>query len=132
MVDAGTSQAAIAEEGAAVRALAKAEPFTLLTPGAARPDPSSVKTAVMGNVTVMVSLTGLVDGAAEKQRLQAELEDTRNRVGSLGQRLSNEAFRSRAPADVIAKEEAKLAEAKDRLARLEEQLARMESAGPTA
>ena len=73
----------------------------------------------------MVPLAGLVDSAAEKDRLRAELDDARSRADSLGERLANDAFKSRAPAAVIEKEEARLAETRQRIMRLEEELARL-------
>jgi valyl-tRNA synthetase len=125
IVDAGGSFAAIESEMEAIRALARAEPLTLLGANDDRPDPQQAKTTVLGEVTVMVPLAGLVDSAAEKDRLRSELDDARSREDSLGERLANTAFRSRAPAAVIAKEEARLAETRQRIMRLEEELARL-------
>jgi valyl-tRNA synthetase len=125
IVDAAGSFAAIESEAEAIRALARAEPLTLLGAHDERPDPREVKTTVLGEVTVMLPLAGLVDSAAEKDRLQAELDDARSRVRGLGERLANDAFRSRAPAAVVEKEEARLAETRQRMTRLEEELTRL-------
>ncbi|MDP7620138.1 MAG: valine--tRNA ligase, partial [Dehalococcoidia bacterium] len=63
IVDAGGSFAAIESEMEAIRALARAEPLTLLGANDDRPDPQQAKTTVLGEVTVMVPLAGLVDSA---------------------------------------------------------------------
>ena len=125
IVDAGGSFAAIESETEAIRALARAEPLTLLGANDERPDSQQVKTTVLGEVTVMVPLAGLVDSAAERDRLQAELDDARSRADDLAERLANDAFRSRAPTAVVEKEEARLAETRQRMTRLEEELARL-------
>jgi valyl-tRNA synthetase len=125
IVDAGGSFAAIESETEAIRALARVEPLTLLRKNEERPAPQEVRTTVLGEVTVMLPLAGLIDSAAEKDRLQGELDDARSRAASLGERLANEAFRSRAPATVVEKEETRLAETRQRMTRLEEELARL-------
>ena len=125
IVDASSSAEAIQAEAEAVRALARAGSLSFLRPGDPRPDPREVKTAVLGRVTVMLPLVGLMDSAAERGRLRAELDDARTRAESLGERLANDAFRSRAPAAVVEKEQARLAETRERMLRLEEELARL-------
>ena len=125
VVDPGDSAEALEAEVDAIRALARTDPLTLLRPGDERPDPRQVKTAVLGRITVMLPLGGLGDTAAELDRLQAELEDARSRADDLGQRLANEAFRSRAPAAVVEKEEARLIETRERMTRIEGELSRL-------
>ena len=125
IVDAGASTQAIRQETNAVRALARVGSLSLLGKDDPRPDPREVKTAVLGGITVMLPLAGLVDTAAERGRLSAELDDARKRAADLGQRLANDGFRSRAPAAVVEKEEARLAETQERMSRLEDELARL-------
>ncbi len=125
IVEAGASMEAIRTEAEAVRSLARVKPLSLLETEDSRPDPQEVKTAVLGGVTVMVPLAGLVDSAVERVRLRAELDDARARVESLRARLANQEFRSRAPAAVVEKEEARLVETQDRMSRLEEELGRL-------
>ena len=119
------SQAAIADSREAIGALARVSSLTVLAPGDERPDPASVTTAILDGVTVMAPLAGLVDADAERARLSKELEETRSRLSGLEQRLGNEGFRSKAPAHVVAKEEERLEESRQRAERIEEQLARL-------
>ena len=98
---------------------------SVLAEGDERPDPASVMTAILDGVTVMAPLAGLVDADAERARLSKELDETRSRLTGLEQRLGNEGFRSKAPANVVAKEEERLEESRQRVQRIEEQLARL-------
>jgi len=78
-----------------------------------------------GGVQALVPLAGLVDVDAERPRLQkaiAELDqlDERSR-----RKLDSAGFRDKAPAEVVAKEERKLAEFQAKLERLRTQLAEL-------
>jgi valyl-tRNA synthetase len=53
---------------------------------------------------VVVPLAGVVDVAKECRRLRGELEQLEKQLDSLRQRLRNEGFVSRAPADVVQAE----------------------------
>lgn len=119
------SQEAIADSHEAISVLARVASLNVLTPGDERPDPGSVMTAILDGVTVMVPLAGLVDANAERLRLSKELEETRGRLTGLEQRLANESFRSKAPPQVVSKEEGRLEESRRRAQRIEEQLARL-------
>ncbi len=119
------SRGAIAESRDAIGVLARVSSLNVLDEGDERPDPASVMTAILDGVTVMAPLAGLVDAEAERSRLSKELEETRGRMAGLEQRLANEGFRSKAPANVIAKEEERLDESRQRVQRIEEQLARL-------
>ena len=119
------SQEAIADSREAIGVLARVSSLSVLAPEDERPDPASVMTAILDGVTVMVPLAGLVDADAERSRLSKELEETRGRLTGLEQRLANESFRSKAPPQVVAKEEERLEESRQRVQRIEEQLARL-------
>ena len=119
------SQEAITDSREAIGALARVSSLSVLAPEDERPDPASVMTAILDGVTVMVPLAGLVDADAERSRLSKELEETRGRLTGLEQRLANESFRSKAPPQVVAKEEERLEESRQRVQRIEEQLARL-------
>jgi valyl-tRNA synthetase len=75
-----------------------------------------VATAVLENAQVVVPLAGLLDVGAERIRLEKEIAETEQYVSRIDAKLSNEQFRSKAPADVVAAEEERRAKA---LARLE-------------
>ncbi len=119
------SQEAIADSREAIGVLARVSSLSVLTPEDERPDPASVMTAILDGVTVMVPLAGLVDTDAERSRLSKELDETRGRLAGLEQRLANESFRSKAPPQVVAKEEERLEESRQRMQRIEDQLARL-------
>ncbi len=119
------SQKAIADSREAIGVLARVSSLSVLAPEDERPDPASVMTAILDGVTVMVPLAGLVDADAERSRLSKELEETRGRLTGLEQRLANDSFRSKAPPQVVAKEEERLEESRQRVQRIEEQLARL-------
>ena len=62
----------------------------------------------------IVPLAGLIDLDAERTRLSAQLAEAEGEVRRLEGKLGNEQFRSKAPADVVAREEEKLAAARSR------------------
>ncbi|MBR6325107.1 MAG: hypothetical protein IKR62_08965, partial [Victivallales bacterium] len=64
----------------------------------------------------------IVDLDAEKKRLEKQEAELAKYVGVVEKKLSNEKFVSKAPADVVAQERAKLAEAQEKLARVREQM----------
>jgi valyl-tRNA synthetase len=66
-------------------------------------------------IDVFVDLTGLIDVAAEVERLEKEGTKLQNLIQSKAKKLDNANFVDRAPADVVAKE-------RESLAQLEEQL----------
>jgi valyl-tRNA synthetase len=74
-------------------------------------------------VTVELDLAGTVDVGAERKRLEKDLAAARKEAQSMTAKLGNEAFTSRAPADVIEKSRARLAAAEADIARLESRLA---------
>jgi valyl-tRNA synthetase len=71
---------------------------------------------------VYVPLEGLLDPAAERQRLGKELEKARGFVSAQEGKLKNEKFVSGAPADVVEAEREKLRAQIDKVAKLEEAL----------
>jgi valyl-tRNA synthetase len=89
-------------------------------PAEQRPDKAA--TLVVREAEVILPLAGLVDLDAERKRLQAEAEQTEAEIARTGALLANEGFTSRAPAQVVARERAKLAAAHERLAKLRERL----------
>ena len=82
-----------------------------------------VVTSVLPVGRVVLPMAGLFDLDAERARLQKQIDDASNEVERLERKLANEQFRTRAPADVVAKEEERLATAGGRLRGLEESLA---------
>ncbi|HEY3247328.1 MAG TPA: valine--tRNA ligase [bacterium] len=99
--------------------LAKAEP-TFTEPGTPKP-PSSVG-AVLASSEVYISAP-VRDAGKERRRIQRDLDQLDAELGRLRQRLENEEFVTRAPAEVVVRERARLAEMEGRRKRLTELLA---------
>ena len=87
--------------------LAKIKTITVLSASDEQPPALS---ALAGTLEIMVSLEGVVDIDKELGRLDKELERLATEKVRLAGKLSNENFVARAPADVVAKERAKLAD----------------------
>ncbi len=72
-----------------------------------------------------VPLTGTVDTAKEKEKLQKELDYTRGFLAAIEKKLSNERFVNNAPEQVVANERQKLADAEAKIKALAAQLQSM-------
>jgi len=79
--------------------------------------------ALVGELKVMVPLVGLIDLGAEQARLGKDVAKKQQELERLQQKLANPNFADKAPADVVAKERQKLADAEAALATLQTQLA---------
>lgn len=66
-------------------------------------------------------LAGLIDIAAEQQRLQKEIDQLSKEIARLSEKLSNANFVNKAPENVVDKEKAKLAQAQQDLVKIEMQ-----------
>jgi len=82
-------------------------------------------TALLGALRILVPLAGLIDVDAERDRLGKQLARTHDDLGKVQKKLANQAFVANAPADVVAKENARVAELTQRASQLEQQLARL-------
>ncbi|HEY3289011.1 MAG TPA: valine--tRNA ligase, partial [Anaerolineae bacterium] len=81
-------------------------------------------TLVLGEVTVYLPMSGLIDIAQERQRLQSELSALEG-VITRSEGLLNGDFAKRAPAALIAKERAKLEDAVSKRDQIREHLAQL-------
>ncbi|WP_165675947.1 valine--tRNA ligase [Metapseudomonas otitidis] len=84
-------------------------------------------TALVGDMQVLVPMAGLIDKDAELARLDKEIQRLDGEVKRVGGKLANEGFVAKAPAEVLEKERAKLAEAQQALTNLTEQRGRIAS-----
>ena len=98
--------------------LAKLESVRVLAAGEEAPMSA---TALVGDMQVLVPMAGLIDKDAELARLDKEIQRLTGEVQRVGGKLSNEGFVAKAPAEVLDKERAKLAEAEQALGKLVEQ-----------
>jgi valyl-tRNA synthetase len=83
--------------------------------------PADAIPLVVGTVEVYLHLAGTIDRPAESERLHKELADAEAQIVRLRELLASE-FASRAPAPVVGKERAKLAELEQARERLAEQI----------
>ena len=117
-------QRRMSENEPLLKKLAKLESIRIL---AADEEAPLSATALVGEMEVLVPMAGLIDKAAELGRLDKEIQRLEGEVKRVGGKLNNAGFVDKAPAEVIAKERAKLAEAEQALAKLAEQRGRIAS-----
>ena len=107
-----------------IQALARCE--VTVDPEAARPAGSAL--SVVGPVECFIPLAGLVDLAAERQRLAKEIKKSGDDIRFLEEKLARPEFRERAPAEVVEREAARLADQRTLRAKLLESLRRLDDA----
>ncbi|MDW6002894.1 valine--tRNA ligase [Vibrio mangrovi] len=100
--------------------LAKLEDVRILTSGEETP---ACATALVGKSELMIPMAGLIDKAAELDRLAKEIAKTQGEIKRIEGKLGNEGFVAKAPEAVVAKEREKLEGYKEALVKLEEQQA---------
>ena len=98
--------------------LAKLESISVLNDDEQGPACAS---AVVGDLSVLIPMAGLIDKDAELARLDKAIDKLEKDAARTRGKLSNDNFVSKAPAAVIDKEKAKLNEAESALAKMLEQ-----------
>ena len=104
--------------------LAKLEAVTILSKDDEAPESA---TALVGEMKLLIPMAGLIDKAAESARLSKEIGKLEKNLVGVSAKLANPNYLEKAPAHVVEKEQAKLAEIKSSLEKLKEQLARIEA-----
>ncbi len=102
--------------------LAGLESLTLLEAGMAVPQSA---TALVGELTLLVPMAGLIDAAAEAERLSKLLAKSNQDLTKMRGKLSNESFVRNAPEEVVAKDRERVAELERAIAGLSTQLERI-------
>ncbi|MDU0113311.1 valine--tRNA ligase [Psychrosphaera aquimarina] len=105
-------------------ALAKLESINVLSDGEKAPASAS---GIVGTMDVLIPMAGLIDKDAELSRLTKAMEKANQELQRVSGKLSNEKFVSNAPAAVIEKEQAKMAEFQQTVNKLKEQYAEIEA-----
>jgi valyl-tRNA synthetase len=85
--------------------------------------PQAAAAIVIGSLEAYLPLAGMIDLAAERARLQKELEAAEADIARREARLGNESFVGKAPANVVQRERDGLAAAQAALEKLRERLA---------
>jgi valyl-tRNA synthetase len=80
---------------------------------------------VTADVTVCLPLAGLVDLAAERERLQKEMAEAQQQLNGSERLLSSANFTGRAPAEVVERERSKADDLRHRLGQLQRRLAQL-------
>ncbi|TPH18508.1 valine--tRNA ligase [Litorilituus lipolyticus] len=99
-------------------ALAKLESIEVLSENEQGP---ASATAVIGDLSLLIPMAGLIDKEAELARLDKAIEKLTKEAAKVNGKLNNENFVGKAPAAVIEKEKAKLADAEIALKKMQEQ-----------
>ncbi len=80
---------------------------------------------VFKEATILLPLKGVIDFAAERERLNKELANLNKNIEGYARKLGNASFVERAPAAVVAEEKRRQAEALENKAKIEEALHRI-------
>jgi valyl-tRNA synthetase len=81
--------------------------------------------ALVGEMQILIPMAGLIDKTAELARLDKEIQKVRNDLPRVEGKLNNPSFVDKAPADVLEKERAKLADMQSLLHSLASQHAKI-------
>ncbi|MBR0572894.1 MULTISPECIES: valine--tRNA ligase [Pasteurellaceae] len=114
----------LAENEVLLKAIAKLDEVNLLN--ADEKAPLSVAKLV-GNTEVLVPMADFINKDAELARLNKEIEKYHNEISRIEKKLGNEAFVAKAPAQVIEKEKAKMADYQTGLEKLQIQYKEIEA-----
>ena len=110
------------------KSLAKVDTLTIVNAGDGSDKELPLSSSSMvGQLKVLVPMKGLIDPTAELNRLAKAQEKLTKQAESLRSKLSNESFVSKAPANVVESEKAKLAEMDSQLAEMHKQIEQLRS-----
>ncbi len=87
--------------------------------------PAQAAAELRGDLEIYVPLAGIVDLAEERERLKKEIEKAEKEISGIEGRLSRPDFVARAPAEVVAKDRARVDELKTRIVKLNENIMRI-------
>ncbi|GAA0808783.1 valine--tRNA ligase [Psychrobacter piscatorii] len=106
------------------KALAKVESLEIVKEGDEVPLSSS---SMVGQLRVLVPMKGLIDPTAELARLGKSYDKLKGQADGISRKLSNEGFVSKAPAEVVDAEKAKLAELEGQLTTMTAQMEQLKA-----
>jgi valyl-tRNA synthetase len=106
----------------AIQTLARVKPLELKDSRLSGVPGEKFAVAILKEADVVVPVTSMVDIAVEREKIQKEIAQLEPDIARLEARLKDEAFLSKAPAAVVAKERERLSERKEHVARLKQQI----------
>ena len=130
-VDADGLREAVQEESPAIRTLARVEPLRILDNAEERPPSNQSMTLVVDRygsetpIVVMLPLASVVDISAERERLTRELQECEVSLERVQGLLANPDFSSKAPEEVVEREQERLGSLQERRERLREVLSQL-------
>ena len=124
LISAGKLAATMDAQRRAIATLARVDEQQLMIAESLPVPGDKAVTLVLGEVTVYLPMSGLVDLDQERQRLQTELDELA-KVITRSEGLLNGDFARRAPAALVDKERAKLADATSKRDQIRERLAQL-------
>lgn len=117
------STADLAANDHILRRLCNVESLTLLPADAE--EPANSASIVVSDISIFLPLEGMLDIAAERQRLAGERAKIEEQLSRTAKMLDNENFVSRARPDVVQRERDRLDDLKSAQARIEERIAHL-------
>jgi len=119
--ESATRWAAVERHAAMIRRLARLSDIAALN----QPDLKGQISIAMDDAVYRLPVAGIIDVAAELARLRKALDKLEKEIAGISGRLSNPAFVSKAPPEVIEENREKLGEVQAQQTRLREALARL-------
>ena len=96
-----------------------------LSVAASLPAPTQAASVVTAEVTVYLPLAGMMELAAERERLQKAVGETRQLLANSDRLLANPSFTGRAKIEVVERERDKAEQLRDKLLQLEKRIEQM-------
>jgi valyl-tRNA synthetase len=118
LVEANGLRGAMEEEAEVIRTLSRVDPLSITSGAPDAAEQTRGVTLVVNPLVVRLPLEGVVDLAAEQDRLREELANCQRELERKGKLVNNPNFRAKARPDVVETEE-------DRLRNLQEQQQRL-------
>ena len=126
-VDPNGLRGVLEEESLAICTLARVQPLRILDEADDRLPAGQVITLLVDSLMVKLPLAGVVDITAEKVRLGQELDECSASLERVRGLLSNPDFSSKAPEDVVEREQERLRSLQERQQRLKQVLSQIQS-----